>query len=121
MGKPGGLVLQCGYASFPEVAGHLFGRVAKRLVSPLWKNGHNLKEVDCPVLIIHGRADTTIPIAQSEKLWKAVASKELSIFHKCECGHNDFNFRQDTLKPVYNFLSGLIQSSNYPSTNVVIE
>merc|ERR1712107_603166 len=27
----------------------------------------------------------------------------------------------DTLKPVYNFLSGLIQSANYPTTNVIIE
>ncbi|CAJ1396479.1 unnamed protein product [Effrenium voratum] len=36
--QPGGVVLQCGFANFPEVAGHLFGRVAKRLVSRLWPN-----------------------------------------------------------------------------------
>ena len=54
--QPGGVVLQCGFANFPEapkifkekrelnrielleVAGHLFGRVAKRLVNRLWPN-----------------------------------------------------------------------------------
>lgn len=73
--NPGGCILQCGYANFPEVAGHLFGVMAKQLVSPLWRNEAMLKEVRCPVLLIHGRNDTMIPLEQSEKLWNAVYQK----------------------------------------------
>ncbi|CAE7198565.1 Abhd12 [Symbiodinium natans] len=73
--QPGGVVLQCGFANFPEVAGHLFGRVAKRLVNRLWPNEAMMKEIRCPVLLIHGRNDTMIPISQSEKLWEAVNMK----------------------------------------------
>lgn len=119
--QPGGVVLQCGYANFPEVAGHLFGRVAKQLVSPLWPNEAMVRDLRCPVLLIHGRNDTMIPIEQSEKLWKAVYMKELSHFHTCDCGHNDFNFRRCTLRPIYDFLLGVISSPNFPATNFGIE
>lgn len=115
--QPGGVVLQCGFANFPEVAGHLFGRVAKGLVSTLWPNEAMLKELHCPVLLIHGRNDTMIPIQQSEKLWSAVSLKELSHFHTCDCGHNDFNFRRCTLRPIYDFLLGVISAPTFPATN----
>eukprot|EP00930_Biecheleria_cincta_P051092 TRINITY_DN3625_c0_g1_i1.p1 TRINITY_DN3625_c0_g1~~TRINITY_DN3625_c0_g1_i1.p1 ORF type:complete len:879 (-),score=131.45 TRINITY_DN3625_c0_g1_i1:463-3099(-) len=119
--QPGGVVVQCGFANFPEVAGHLFGRVAKRLVSRLWPNEAMMKELHCPVLLIHGRNDTMIPITQSEKLWNAVSMKELSHFHTCDCGHNDFNFRRCTLRPIYDFLLGVISAASFPSTNFKIE
>lgn len=119
--KPGGVVLQCGFANFPEVAGHLFGRLAKRLVNRLWPNEAMLKDLQCPVLLIHGRNDTMIPINQSEKLWDAVALKELSHFHTCDCGHNDFNFRRCTLRPIYDFLLGVISSHGFPATNFQID
>jgi len=119
--QPGGVVVQCGFANFPEVAGHLFGRVAKRLVSRLWPNEAMMKELHCPVLLIHGRNDTMIPISQSEKLWNAVTMKELSHFHTCDCGHNDFNFRRCTLRPIYDFLLGLISAPSFPATNFKID
>eukprot|EP00931_Biecheleriopsis_adriatica_P031786 TRINITY_DN18599_c0_g1_i1.p1 TRINITY_DN18599_c0_g1~~TRINITY_DN18599_c0_g1_i1.p1 ORF type:complete len:887 (-),score=138.77 TRINITY_DN18599_c0_g1_i1:163-2823(-) len=119
--QPGGVVLQCGFANFPEVAGHLFGRVAKRLVSRLWPNEAMMKELNCPVLLIHGSNDTMIPIQQSEKLWEAVALKDASYFHKCECGHNDFNFRRCTLRPIYDFLCRVISRECFPSTNFHVE
>lgn len=119
--RPGGVVLQCGYANFPEVAGHLFGRVAKRLVRPLWPNEAMVKDLECPVLLIHGRKDTMIPISQSEKLWNAVSNKSQSHFHACDCGHNDFNFRRCTLRPIYDFLLGVISASDFPAANFTVE
>ena len=38
------------YTYGPEVAGHLFGRVAKQLVSPLWRNEAMVKDLRCPAL-----------------------------------------------------------------------
>jgi hypothetical protein len=80
-----------------------------------------MKELHCPVLLIHGRNDTMIPIQQSEKLWNAVSMKELSHFHTCDCGHNDFNFRRCTLRPIYDFLLGVISAANFPATNFQID
>lgn len=119
--QPGGLVVQCGYANFPEVAGHLFGRIAKQLVCPLWPNEAMMKDLRCPVLLIHGRNDTMIPISQSQKLWEGVKLKELSNFHTCDCGHNDFNFRRCTLRPIYEFLVKVIASPGFPATNFTMD
>lgn len=118
--KPAGLVLQCGFASFPEVAGHIFGKVAKKLVPRMWDNLSMIKDLACPILILHGRNDSMIPIEQSEKLWSAVVAKELSVFLPCDCGHNDFNFRQCTLRPLFSFLSGVIRAPDYPATNFIV-
>eukprot|EP00928_Gymnodinium_smaydae_P017590 TRINITY_DN16727_c0_g2_i2.p1 TRINITY_DN16727_c0_g2~~TRINITY_DN16727_c0_g2_i2.p1 ORF type:complete len:976 (-),score=171.63 TRINITY_DN16727_c0_g2_i2:120-3047(-) len=112
--QPGGLVVQCGYASFPDVAGHLFGRVAKRLVQPLWPNEVMVRDLNCPVLIIHGKGDTMIPIEHSERLWKAVNRKEASSFLAFDCGHNDIPFRQCTLQPIYDFLFNIITATDPP-------
>lgn len=119
--QPGGLIVQCGYANFKEVARHLFGRVAKQLVSPLWPNEAMIRELHCPVLLIHGRADTMIPIEHSERLFNAVNMKDLSRFHACDCGHNDFNFQRCTLRPIYDFLLGVISEATFPTTNFNIE
>eukprot|EP00929_Paragymnodinium_shiwhaense_P029913 TRINITY_DN17054_c0_g1_i1.p1 TRINITY_DN17054_c0_g1~~TRINITY_DN17054_c0_g1_i1.p1 ORF type:complete len:867 (+),score=180.32 TRINITY_DN17054_c0_g1_i1:174-2774(+) len=119
--RPGGLVVQCGYANFPEVAGHLFGRIAKRLVTKLWPNEAMMKELDCPVLLMHGRNDTMIPLAQSYKLWNAVKLRELSQIAVCDCGHNNFDFRRCTLKPIYDFLLSVVSSATYPTVNFTVE
>lgn len=119
--RPGGLILQCGYANFREVVKHLFGRVAQQLVSPLWQNEVMIRDLKCPILLIHGRADTMIPIEHSERNFAAASMKELSRFHACDCGHNDFNFQRCTLRPIYDFLLGVISAANFPTTNFTIE
>ena len=75
----GGLIIQCGFCSFKQVATHLFGKLAKYLVSEKWKNGEMLSNLMCPVLILHGRKDTLIPPEQAQKLWDAVPNKLLSV------------------------------------------
>jgi len=119
--NPGGLIIQCGFANFKEVAGFLFGRWAKRFVSPLWPNEAMVKDLNCPVLIIHGRADKMIPISQAEQLWKVVQQKDQSKFHTCDCGHNDFNFQLCTLRPIYEFLVRVISTPGFPAQNFKVE
>lgn len=118
---PGGVILQCGYANFKEVARHLFGCVAKSLVSSLWQNEVMIRDLNCPVLLIHGRADKMIPISHSERNFAAVQLKDLSRFHACDCGHNDFNFQRCTLRPIYDFLLGVISAPSFPTTNFFME
>lgn len=119
--QPGGLVIQCGFANFKDVVGHLFGSLARRLAGALWPNEKLLRGLHCPVLLIHGRVDTMIPFEQSERLWDAVSYKALSKYHACDCGHNDFSFQRNTLRPIHDFLNGVISAENYPTSNFVIE
>lgn len=121
--QPAGLIVQCAYASFPELAGHLFGSWVKCLVPVNWPNEAMIRDIHCPLLILHGRADTMIPIAQAERNFAAVSpqAKNLSRFHACECGHNDFNFQRCTLRPIYDFLLGIISSESFPTTHFNID
>jgi len=118
--QPGGLIVQCGFANFKEVAAHLFGRFASRLVSPLWPNEAMMKELKCPVLLIHGRLDKMIPLTQSEKLWQAVSNKVMSKFHVCDCGHDNFPFQRSVLRPIHEFLTVVVSTPGFPADNFTV-
>lgn len=77
----GGLIIQCGFHSFKQVASFLFGKFAKFFVSEKWKNGEMLSNLMCPVLILHGRKDDMISVEQAHKLWEVVPNKLLSVFN----------------------------------------
>jgi len=51
-------------------------------------NIDKIKKVDCPVLVMHGKADDTIPFAHGQQLFAAVKSPKLSLWVD-EAGHND--------------------------------
>eukprot|EP00397_Hematodinium_sp_SG-2012_P003418 GEMP01003426.1.p1 GENE.GEMP01003426.1~~GEMP01003426.1.p1 ORF type:complete len:807 (+),score=148.58 GEMP01003426.1:245-2665(+) len=102
--EPAGLIVQCGFCNFKEVARFLFGRVAKRLVAHKWDNERLIARLKCPVLILHGKKDKMIPPEHAERLWESVVNKERSKLILCHCGHNDFNFHKCTLRPIHEFL-----------------
>ncbi|QKQ73188.1 alpha/beta hydrolase [Nostoc sp. TCL240-02] len=51
-------------------------------------NLDNIKNVKCPILVIHGKADDIIPFAHGEKLFNAAISPKLYLWVK-EANHND--------------------------------
>ena len=53
-----------------------------------FENLKKIKGVHCPVLVIHGRADRTIPIKQGEMLYQAANEPKLYLWVE-EAGHND--------------------------------
>ncbi len=98
-----GLVILSGWTSLPAVA---FTKVS--LLSSLIRDHFDtleaMKNIECPILIIHGMEDTLIPYTHSEEL--ASAANELI---RCiiipNIGHNDF-FSWPELWPVIsNFIS----------------
>ncbi|KAF3886602.1 MULTISPECIES: alpha/beta hydrolase [Nostocales] len=52
-------------------------------------NLEKIKRVNCPILVMHGRADETIPFSHGEKLFAAAPSPKLSLWID-EATHNDF-------------------------------
>ncbi|MEO1401828.1 MAG: alpha/beta hydrolase [Cyanobacteria bacterium J06635_1] len=81
-----GLILQSTFTStfrvvlpFPLLPFDKFANLAK------------LKRVRCPVLVMHGQADKTIPITHSQRLYEAASEPKRSLWVD-GAGHNDFNW-----------------------------
>jgi fermentation-respiration switch protein FrsA (DUF1100 family) len=53
-----------------------------------FNNLRKIKKVKCPVLVIHGQLDDTVPFAHGQKLFAAVTSRKLFLGVK-EANHND--------------------------------
>ncbi|MBD1913354.1 MULTISPECIES: alpha/beta hydrolase [unclassified Leptolyngbya] len=53
-----------------------------------FSNRQKLQRVDCPVLVIHGEADETIPVAHGRALYEAAAEPKLSLWVE-GAGHDD--------------------------------
>jgi fermentation-respiration switch protein FrsA (DUF1100 family) len=54
-----------------------------------FENLQKIKKVKCPVLVMHGEMDKTIPFSHGEKLFAAAPAPKLSLWVK-EADHNDF-------------------------------
>ena len=81
----GGLIIQSGFVSAFRVMTH-------KSIAPFdrFNNLAKIKKVKCPVLIMHGTADTVIPLWHGEKLFEA-ANEPKQIVRIEDANHNDFN------------------------------
>ncbi|MEM9904541.1 MAG: alpha/beta hydrolase [Cyanobacteria bacterium P01_D01_bin.44] len=81
-----GLILQSTFTStfrvvvpFPLLPFDKFANLAK------------LKKIRCPVLVMHGQVDETIPIKHGQQLYEAAPEPKLALWVEA-AGHNDFNW-----------------------------
>lgn len=80
----GGLILESTFTSaFQVIIPH------KILPFDKFNNFAKIKKVNCPVLIMHGKADEIIPFSHGQKLYAAAHSPKLSLWVE-EATHNDF-------------------------------
>ncbi|MBD2019907.1 alpha/beta hydrolase [Leptolyngbya sp. FACHB-36] len=56
-----------------------------------FSNLDKLRKIRCPVLVMHGEADQTIPIQHSQTLYEAAPEPKMSLW-VAEAGHNDFTW-----------------------------
>lgn len=64
------------------------------------------KTVKCPILIIHGLKDNLVPYHHSVAiLGQCIGYSRLKLVENMT--HTKFNFRNDLIKPVENFLNDL--------------
>ena len=69
-------------------------------------NEENCKQIECPLLLIHGAKDTFVPFEHSLKLLsKCQAYCRLKIIENMT--HTKFNFRLDFIRHVNRFLIDL--------------
>jgi len=55
-----------------------------------FSNLDKLRKVHCPVLVMHGQADQTIPIQHGQRLYEAAREPKMSLW-VAEAGHNDLD------------------------------
>lgn len=83
-----GLVLQSTFTSIPDVGAELFPFLPVKLLATIHYNTRErLPEIHRPVVVMHSRADETIPFAHGESNFAAAGGPKA--FVELDGGHND--------------------------------
>jgi len=100
---PGALILMSAYTSIRAVVKDIMGNMAQYLIAERFQNIEEIKNVKCPVLLLHGEEDKLIFKEH------AISLKETCTQTFCELSlsetmtHNDFDFEDDILIPIFEF------------------
>jgi fermentation-respiration switch protein FrsA (DUF1100 family) len=93
--KTRGLILESPYASLKKLANEKLPFLFPSLYLLLsFNNIQKIKNVDSPVILLHGSIDTLIPASHSERLFKKIQSKKKMILIPGG-SHNDLNAFQE--------------------------
>lgn len=86
---PGGLVLESSFTSLASVARNLFPFLGTyEPAAGVYESIAKMREISCPVLVIHGEDDMLIPVSEGVALYEAAREpKELLLVRGA--GHND--------------------------------
>ena len=87
--RPSGLILESTFASVKDMAKRTFPRLPLYLlVRSKFDSLSRIREISCPLLILHGSEDDIVPISQGRKLYEA-ATEPKSFYSIPGAGHND--------------------------------
>ena len=100
-GRVGGLILQSPYTCVRDAAASLVGSLAY-LIFERWDNAAALRDLRCPLLIIHGTADDVIPFAHGVALRELREKNKLPCVFHAQPGatHNAYRAKEDLSDPV---------------------
>jgi pimeloyl-ACP methyl ester carboxylesterase len=102
--NPASLILMSPFKSIRDIARDLVGWLLSRAIADRFRNIDVIREVYCPVLIIHGQKDRLIPYAHSQELHDAaVNSAYCKLVLPPNMDHNDFDFDEDFIEPLTEF------------------
>ena len=100
-GRVGALILQSPFTCVRDAAAALVGSVAY-VIWERWDNAAALREVACPLLIVHGTADDVIPFSQGVALRQLREDAKLPVVFHAQAGatHNNYRAREDLSVPI---------------------
>lgn len=105
----GMLILFSPYTCLRDVAkehASVFGYFVKNR----FKNIKHIKEVDCPIFIVHGKRDKVINVSNSSKLIEAIKHDKKVLISPLYMTHNEFSVEVDFYTPLVNFILDNIDS-----------
>ena len=107
------------YTTIKDVAKNVAGSFLSMFIQEHFNNIEEMKRVKCPVLLIHGEADTLIPSSHSHTLFEILLNQRdysevegddfahlpyCNVVFNKTMTHNDFNLASDVLTPMREFL-----------------
>jgi len=109
-----GLILISPFASLEKLMGDLLGVWGKTLVKNRFDNQQRVKDIKCPLLLLHGQSDNLIPSSHSALLYQnSVTFTELYIHNSMT--HSELNYQVHLLDPIISFFQKIgFQSSPQP-------
>jgi uncharacterized protein len=85
---PAGLVLRSAFTDIDSMARRHYPLIPRFVVPDAYPSLRRIRTIRSPVLVIHGDADTLIPLAHGQALYEAAAGpKQLEVIPRA--GHND--------------------------------
>uniref|UniRef100_A0A6B2LFI1 Serine hydrolase domain-containing protein n=1 Tax=Arcella intermedia TaxID=1963864 RepID=A0A6B2LFI1_9EUKA len=102
---PAALILQSPYRSISHIADDLMGPVVGLLAPKIFDNEAFIKEIQVPLLFIHGTKDTLIASSHSQELYQLSKAEKKLIHLAVGADHNFWNFQDDICDPIVLFLT----------------
>jgi len=103
------LVLLSGFISIKHVVKSLVSDMASRLIFNRFDNFKKIKNVTCPVLIIHGKQDELVPVDHAKEMYKKCKrhriKSKLVIHHAMT--HNELLIRDHVARPIAKYIDQL--------------
>ena len=106
--NPFGLILMSPYKSIQEAAKSILGwaSILGNMVTDKFRNIDVMPKVQCPVLIIHGKADKLIPVQHAIDLYNA-CRQPCYLFTPFNMNHNNFELQDDLIRPIRAFIRNI--------------
>ena len=100
------LLLVSAFTCVKAVAKHLAGPIGSLFVADRFKNIENIKKVNSPTVIFHGKADKMIPCIQAHQLFKNAGGPTKLILPPF-MDHNNLDMWGDLLSPMVEFFENI--------------
>lgn len=99
----GCMILMSPFKSLRDVAKDRVGKLLSYLLADRYRNIDLIEHAKCPVLIIHGMADSLIDVSHSFTLKAHCGSKVCKLITPDDMDHNNFKFQEDLIIPFKQF------------------
>jgi fermentation-respiration switch protein FrsA (DUF1100 family) len=103
---PAAMVLEAPYTSIPDVTRRIYPKLKPLLflMKNRWPSLRHIRNLDIPLLILHGTNDPLIPIEMGREIFDASPVSDKTFFAVQGAGHNDV-WQTDAKVALYGFLN----------------
>ncbi|MBK8989401.1 MAG: alpha/beta hydrolase [Chloroflexi bacterium] len=108
---PTALILDSPFASMQEIAMSITPWLPDAMLPPLYESEKRAPQVMCPTLIVHGDADTLVPLAHAQRIYAALGASDKGMRIIAGAGHNDLSSFPEYHQAVAEFLARCLADS----------
>ena len=108
MPAPAGVVLESPFTALADVVRHVYPELEELIpkMQNRWLSQEHAPTLTAPLLVLHGEADTLIPIEQGRAVFNAAGSARKRFVTIPEADHSE-TWRSDVLPKLWRFVDGI--------------